>query len=59
MLNRLTSLRPMAVNCINTVYDKSLQTSTFWTGLRLLLQKQWSLLKVRLFYFWIRIIDTA
>lgn len=56
---RLTSLRPMTVSCINTFYDKSLQSSSFWTGLSIQLKKQWSLLKVKIFYLWINFIDTA
>lgn len=56
---RLTSLRPMTVSCINTVYDKSLHQSSFWLGLSIKLKKQWSLLKVKLFYLWISFIDIA
>jgi len=58
-VSKLTSLRPMAVCCINTLYDKSLQTTSFWTSLSLQFQKQWLLLKIKLFYFWISFIDTA
>lgn len=56
---RLTSLRPMTVSCINSIYDKSLYKSSFWKGLNIQLKKQWSLLKVKIFYFWISLIDIA
>lgn len=56
---RLTSLRPMTVSCINTVYDHPKHARSFWKGLSIQLKKQWSLLKVKLFYIWIGFIDTA
>jgi len=58
-LSKLTSLRPMTVSCINTVYNESLHRSSFWFGLSIQLKKQWSLLKVKLFYLWLSFIDTV
>lgn len=58
-INRLISLRPMTESCINTVYDKSLNLRSIWTGLSLQFRRQWSLLRVKLLYLWIRFIDTA
>ncbi|KAF0752099.1 putative aarF domain-containing protein kinase 1 [Aphis craccivora] len=58
-LSKLTSLRPMTVSCINTIYDKPLYNSSFWSSLSIHFRKQWSLLKAKLFFFWLSIIDTA
>ncbi|XP_050428644.1 aarF domain-containing kinase 1 [Adelges cooleyi] len=58
--SKLTSLRPMTVSCINAVYEnRSISTKSFWTGLHARFQKQWALLKVRVFYLWISIFDVV
>ncbi|XP_050537119.1 aarF domain-containing kinase 1 [Daktulosphaira vitifoliae] len=56
--SKLTSLRPMTVSCINTVYEKQTPKS-FMTELSIKIKKHWALFKVRLFYFWIGLFDVV